>query len=45
MIDMVASLANAVTLPIDLTTKHVLINEDTAGALILAETKPLQYTS
>ena len=41
---MVAVLGEAVGLPKDLTTMHVLIHEDNAGALILAETLPPQYT-
>ena len=42
--DMVATLGEAVGLPKDLTTMHVPIHEDNAGALILAETLPPQYT-
>ena len=43
IMDIVATLGEAVGLPKDLTTMHVLINED-AGSSILAETLPPQYT-
>ena len=41
---MVAVLGEVVGLPKDLITMHLLIHEDNAGALILAETLPPQYT-
>lgn len=45
IIDLVISLGKAVGLPTeDLTTMHVSIHEDNAGALVLAETIPPQFT-
>ncbi len=44
IMDMVKSLAPVVGLPFDGTTMNVSIHEDNAGALILAETLPPQYT-
>ena len=44
IIDMVASLSDAVGFPKDLTTMQVTVHEDNAGALILAKTLPPQYT-
>ena len=43
--DLVVELGKAVGLPTDdLTTLHVSIHEDNAGALILAETIPPEFT-
>ena len=45
IIDLVVALGKAVGLPTkDLTTMHVSIHEDNAGALILAKTVPPQFT-
>ena len=44
IMDMVAVLGEAVGLQNDLTTTHLSIHDDTAGALILAETLPPQHT-
>jgi hypothetical protein len=41
---MVEFLGPAVGLPVDCTSMHVCIHEDNVGALILADTLPLQYT-
>ena len=43
IMDMVAVLEEAVGLPKDLTTIHVLIHEDNAGALVLTVTLPPQH--
>lgn len=42
--DMVAELGSANCLPVGNTTMNVSIHEDNAGALILAETLPPQFT-
>ena len=44
IIQMVEFLGPAVGLTVDATTMHVSIHEDNAGALILADTLPPQYT-
>jgi hypothetical protein len=44
IMQMVEFLGPAVGLPVDCTSMHVCIYEDNAGALILADTLPLQYT-
>ena len=45
IIDLVSELGKVVGLPAkDLTTKHVSIHEDNAGALVLAKTLPPQFT-
>ena len=44
IMDVVAVLGEAVGLPKDLTTMHVLTHEDNAAALILTETLSPQYT-
>ena len=45
IMDMVVELGKAVGLPCDdLTTMHVSIHEDNAGALVLAETIPPEFT-
>ena len=46
IIDLVSELGLVVGLPTkDLASMHVSIHEDNAGALVLAETLPLQFTS
>ena len=42
--DMVASLSKILHLPNPATSMHVSIHEDNAGALVLAETLPPQFT-
>ena len=42
--DIVATLGGKVGFPKNLTILHILIHENNAGALILAETLPSQYT-
>ena len=44
IMDLVASMSESVGLPNPQTSLHVSIHEDNAGALILAETLPPQYT-
>jgi hypothetical protein len=44
IVQMVEFLGPAVGLPVDCTSMHVYIHEDKAGALILADTLPPQYT-
>ncbi len=44
IMQMVEFLGPAVGLPVDCTSMHDCIHEDNAGALILADTLPLQYT-
>ncbi len=44
IMQMVEILGPAVGLPVDCTSMHVCIHEDNVGALILADTLPLQYT-
>jgi hypothetical protein len=44
IMQMVEFLGPAVGLPVDCTSMHVCIHEDNAGALILADTLPPQYT-
>jgi hypothetical protein len=44
IMQMVEILGPAVGLHVDCTLMHVCIHEDNAGALILADTLPLQYT-
>ncbi len=44
IIQMVEFLGCAIGLPVDCTLMHVCIHEDNAGALILADTLPPQYT-
>ena len=44
IIDMVAELGPVVGLEVGLTTMNVSIHEDNAGALILAQTLPPQFT-
>ncbi len=44
IMQMVEFLGPAVGLPVDCTSMHVRIHEDSVGALILADTLPLQYT-
>ena len=44
VIDLVTELGNVVGLPTNLTTIHVSIHEDNAGALILVETIPPKFT-
>jgi hypothetical protein len=44
IMQMVEFLGPAVNLPVDITSMHVCIHEDNAGALILADTLPPQYT-
>ncbi len=44
IMQMVEFLGPAVGLPVDCTLMHVCIHEDNAGALILTDTLPLQYT-
>jgi hypothetical protein len=44
VMQMVEFLGPAVGLPVDCTSMHVCIHEDNAGALILADIQPPQYT-
>ncbi len=44
IMQMVEFLGPAVGLPVDCSSMHVSIHEDNGGALILADTLPLQYT-
>jgi hypothetical protein len=44
IMQMVEFLGPAVGFPVDCTSMHVCIHEDNAGALILADTLPPQYT-
>jgi hypothetical protein len=44
IMQMVEFLGPAVNLPLDITSMHVSIHEDNAGALFLADTLPPQYT-
>lgn len=44
IMDMVASLSKILHLPDPATSMHVSIHEDNAGALVLAETLPPQFT-
>lgn len=44
IMQMVEFLGPAVSLPVDVTSMHVCIHEDNAGALFLADTLPPQYT-
>ena len=44
LMDMVTSLSTAVGLPQPMTTMRVCVHEDNAGALVLANTLPPQYT-
>ena len=44
IMDLTQSLGQAVGLSVSPTTMHVSIHEDNAGALVLAETIPPQYT-
>ncbi len=44
IVQMVEFLSPAVGLPVNYTLMHVCIHEDNAGALILADTLPPQYT-
>ena len=44
IMDMVESMSSVVGLPSPQTSMHVSIHEDNAGALILAETLPPQFT-
>jgi hypothetical protein len=44
IMQMVEFFGPAVSLPVDVTSMHVCIHEDNAGALFLADTLPPQYT-